>query len=212
MMTLMCLSLPVAAAQSLAPLNVAELSALLGNFGAVIVTAPASAKRAAIQAVSQLGAASDSDSGFYRGSHTLTVYDLKTPVRLIVGLAGDPIGRGGQAATLSLPGIQPCTSDQQLAVLGASTATETNVSKQCLGMGTRADGMGGGAEPLIFSSIKLNVWTPVYRWYFLAGSESSDAAFTEARWNPAAQIVWWVYFSSAQSGDLSPVPLYTPKK
>ena len=107
MMTLMCLSLPVAAAQSLAPLNVAELSALLGNFGAVIVTAPASAKRAAIQAVSQLGAASDSDSGFYRGSHTLTVYDLKTPVRLIVGLAGDPIGRGGQAATLSLPGIQP---------------------------------------------------------------------------------------------------------
>ena len=198
----------MAAAQPRAPLNVAELSALLGDFEAVTVTAPAGAKRAAIQAVSQMGAAGDSDSGFYRGSHTLTVCDLKTPVRLIVGLAGDPIGRGGQAATLSLP----CASDQQLAVLGASTATETNVSKQCLGMGTRADGMGGGAEPLTSSSIKLNVWTPVYRWYFLAGSESSDAAFTEARRNPAAQIVWWVYFSSTQSGDLPNVPLYTPRK
>ncbi|THF68079.1 hypothetical protein E7T06_17975 [Deinococcus sp. Arct2-2] len=205
------LTLPVASSQSLSSLNAAELSALLGNFQAVTVTAPVGSKRATIRVVSQLGAANEKDSGLYQGFHSLSVYDFKTPIRLIVGLAGDPIGRGSSAAPLVLPGIQPCAPNQQLALLGASTASETNLTKQCMGMGSRAAGLGGGSEGLLKTAPRLNVWTPVYSWYFLKGNDSSQAAFAEAKNNPSARIVWWVYFSSKIDGDAPAVPLYTPK-
>lgn len=182
---------------------------MLGQFEAVTVSAPADTKRAVIAATSQLDPTDD--SGLYTGIHTLSIYDFSAPIRLIVGLAGDPTLRGKNEPTLSLPGLSPCGPEEQLALLGASSTSETNLAKQCLGMGTRAEGNGGGAEVLLKQPPKLNTWTPFYRWYFLAGSKTSEAAFNEARGNPAAQLVWWVYFSSDTSTDAGKMPLYTPK-
>lgn len=210
------LSFCCVSAQTQSPLNASELSALLGNFKAVTVTAPAGTQRADISATSQLGGSPPADQSYlYTGSHRLSVYDFRAPMRLLVGLAGDPIGRGVRAAELSLPGLAPCGPEQQLAVLGASTTSETNVVKQCLGMGDRAEGSGGSAEVLLEAPLQLNTWTPVYRWYFLAGRVTSPAAFDaaddEARKNPAAQMVWWVYFSSSKDSEVGPPPLYTPR-
>ena len=174
--------------------------------------APAGTRRAVISAVSQLGGKDPAEQNFlYTGSHTLSIYDFRAPIRLLAGLAGDPIGRGNQAPTLSLPGVSPCGPAEQLALLGASSASETNLTKQCLGMGERAAGSGGGDEVLLESLPELNAWTPFYGWHFLAGSDSSEAAFTEARSNPAAQMVWWVYFSSTTDSEVGQPPLYRPK-
>lgn len=205
------LSLPGASSQSVSPLNAAEVSALLGDFHAITVTAPAGTKRATIRVVSQLGAVAQRNGLASQGDHSLYVYDFSKPLRLIVGLAGDPIGRGRGAAPLSLPGVHHCASDQQLAILGASTASETNVAKQCLGMGDRADSTGGGGGVAQMTPPKLNVWTPVYSRYFTKGPHSSDAAFDAARKDPSAQIVWWVYFSSNADAEAPSTPLYTPK-
>ncbi|MCD0160551.1 hypothetical protein IHN63_04440 [Deinococcus sp. 6YEL10] len=204
------LSVPAASGQSVSPLNATEVSALLGNFGAITVTAPAGTKRAIIRVVSQLGTAEEKDAAIYQGMHSLYVYDFRKPIRLMVGLAGDPIRRGKGAAPLSLPGVHSCASDQQLAILGASTASETNLTKQCMGLGDRADATGGSPEVIQMTPPKLNVWTPVYSWYFLKGADASDAAFDAARKDPSARIVWWVYFSSTTDGAVPAAPLYTP--
>ena len=204
------LSVPVASGQSVTPLTATEVSALLGNFGASTVTAPAGTKRAIIRVVSQLGTAEAKDAAIYQGIHSLFVYDFRKPIRLMVGLAGDPIRRGKGAAPLSLPGVHPCASDQQLAILGASTASETNLTKQCMGLGDRADSAGGGAVSPA-TPPKLNVWTPVYSWHFIKGTDASAAAFDAARQDPSAQIVLWVYFSSTTDGTVPAAPLYTPE-
>ncbi|AZI41683.1 hypothetical protein EHF33_02080 [Deinococcus psychrotolerans] len=198
----------VAAAQSISPLNAAEVAAILGQFEAVSVSAPVGTKRAIIAATSQMNGTDQ--SGLYTGTRTLSIYDFKAPVRLIVGLAGDPILRGKNEPTLSLPGLSPCGPEEQLALLGASSSSETNLAKQCLGMGNRAEGIGGGKELMLKQLPRLNAWKPFYRWYFLVGNDSSEAAYTEARNNPAAQIVWWVYFSSDASSEVGKPPLYTP--
>ncbi|MCD0159324.1 hypothetical protein [Deinococcus sp. 6GRE01] len=204
------LSVPAASGQSVSPLNATEVSALMGNFGAITVTAPAGTKRAIIRVVSQLGTAEEKDAAIYQGIHSLYVYDFRKPIRLMVGLAGDPIRRGKGAAPLSLPGVHPCASDQQLAILGASTASETNLTKQCMGLGDRADSAGGGAVSPV-TPPKLNGWTSVYSWYFIKGTDASAAAFDAARKDPSAQIVWWVYFSSTTDGAVPAAPLYTPE-
>ena len=204
------LSVPAASGQSVSPLTATEVSALLGKFGAITVTAPAGTKRAIIRVVSQLGTAEAKDAAIYQGIHSLFVYDFRKPIRLMVGLAGDPIRRGKGAAPLGLPGVHPCASDQQLAILGASTASETNLAKQCMGLGDRADSAGGGAVPPMMPP-KLNVWTPVYSWHFIKGTDASAAAFDAARQDPSAQIVWWVYFSSTTDGAVPAAPRYTPE-
>lgn len=151
-----------ASAQTRAPLNAAEVAAMLGQFEAVAARAPVGTKRAVIVATSQMNLADK--SGLYTGSHTLCVYDFKMPIRLIAGLAGDPTLRGKNEPPLSLPGVSPCGPEEQLALLGASSNSETNLVKQCLGMGQRSEGNGGGAEVLLEQPHRLNTWTPYYRW------------------------------------------------
>lgn len=210
LLTLAALSLSGASSQDASPLNAAEVSALLGDFHAITITAPAGTKRATIRVVSQLGMGTQLSDRPLQRDRSLFVYDFRKPLRVIVGLAGDPIGRGQGAAPLSLPGIDPCTPDQQLAILGASTASETNIGKECLGMGDRTDAIGGGGGATEVTP-KLNVWTPVYSRHFIKGSDSSDAAFDAARTDPSAQIVWWVYFSSNAEAEAPTPPLYTPQ-
>ncbi|WP_174369088.1 hypothetical protein [Deinococcus sp. JMULE3] len=192
----------------MSPLNAGEVSALLGDFRAVTLTAPTGTKRAAIRVVSQMGPMPLGQPR--RGERTLFVYDFSKPLRVIVGLAGDPLRRGEGAVPLSLSGEQPCTPEQQLAILGASTASETNVASECLSMGDRADTIGGGGGATR-TTPKLNVWTPVYTWYFNRGTDSTGMAFDAARNDPAAQIVWWVYFSSSADAEAPVPPLYTPR-
>jgi len=210
------LVLTAASAQTISPLNAAELSALQGDFKAVTIAVPIGAQQVTTRVVSQLNGelsakVREQSLEFYNSTWSQSVNVSKTPVRVIVGLAGDPIGRGGHAPTLNLPGLfQPCSSSQQLAALGLSTALETSVGKQCLGMGLRAEGVGGTSGEVLEDTPKLNVWTPVYAWSFLKGNDTSNVAFEEARRNPSAQIVWWVYFSSKTNSTPPTVPLYKP--
>lgn len=210
LLTLAALSLSGASSQGASPLNAAEVSALLGDFHAITVTAPAGTKRATIRVVSQLGAGAQLSGLPRQRERSFFVYDFSKPLRVIVGLTGDAIGRGQGAAPLSLPGIEPCAPDQQLAILGASTASETNIGKECLSMGNRTDSNGSGGG-VIQMTPKLNVWTPVYSRYFNKGTDSSGTAFETARKDPSAQIVWWVYFSGDADAEAPAPPLYTPK-
>lgn len=204
------LSLPGASSQSVSPLNVAEVAALLGDFHAVTVTAPAGTKRATIRVASQLGTAAQRSDLAYQGAQSLFLYDFRRPLRVMVGLAGTPIGRGKGPAPVGLPGVPPCARDQQQVILGASSASETSLSKQCMGLGDRADSNGGGRGVAQTTPPKLNVWMPVYSWYFTKRSDTSDAAFAAARKDPSGQIVWWVYFSSSATAEPPAPPLYRP--
>lgn len=211
------LCLPAASAVSVSPLNAAELAALLGDFRAVSITAPAGSMQATVQVTSQLNGELSAElrgqpSLFYRETRTYYAYDFKTPLRVLVGLAGDPSRRQGTAPAPGLPGFQPCEPDQQTAIVGVSTASETRVGRQCLGMGVRTGTQAGIQGVLSQATFKLNVWTPIYTWSFVKGSDTTDAAVDEASRNPAAQMVWWVYFSSKSGVSLPPVPLYTPKR
>lgn len=209
LLTLAALSFSGASSQGVSPLNAAEVSALLGDFHAITVTAPTGTKRATIRVVSQLGTVRI--NGLPRqAERSLFVYDFSKPLRVIVGLAGNPLQRGNGAVPLSLPGIEPCAPGQQLAILGASTASETNIGKECLSMGSRTDSNGSGGG-VIQMTPKLNVWTPVYSRYFNKGTDSSGTAFETARKDPSAQIVWWVYFSGDADAEAPTPPLYTPK-
>lgn len=202
-------SLSSASSQSVSSLNAAEVSALLGDFHAITVTVPAGTKRATVRVVSQLGTVQR--NGLPRqAERSFFVYDFSKPLRVIVGLTGNPLQRGNGAVPLSLPGIEPCGPDQQLAILGASTASETNVGKECLSMGNRTDSNGSGGG-VIQMTPKLNVWMPVYNRYFNKGTDSSGTAFETARKDPSAQIVWWVYFSGDAEAEAPAPPLYTPK-
>ena len=202
---------------STSPLNAAELAALLGNFSAVSVTAPAGSKQATVKVTSQMNGELSAElrgqpSLIYGETRTYNAYDFKTPLRLIVGLAGDVIGRQGTAPASGLPGFQPCEPEQQTAILGVGTASETRVGRQCLGMGVRTGAQGFTQDVLLQATPKLNVWTPIYTMSFVKGADTTNAAFGEARSNPSAQIVWWVYFSSKTGVTPPPVPLYTPNR
>ena len=197
-------------------LNGAELSALLGDFSAVTIKAPMGAKAAVFRVSSQLDGTKTGDGQLNEDSGTLSIDAVSRPLRIIVGLAGDPTGRGTMAPTLSLPGVGPCKPVDQLVVFGVTTPSYTTLNKECLGMGNRTRGAGGGGEIVEFNSpLKLNTWIPVYRWYFLAPGDTTNNAFKTAKADPRAQIVWWAYFSddkNLNSSKLPKLPLYQPGK